>query len=181
VQIIVPADESQARSALRATYGVPHPVYYRISKNESSDIPGLGANYDAETIDVIHRGEDALIIVAGPIAREALKAAEILAERGVRAAVAVISSLQPAPLEALGHYLTALEHQPNATAQFNLGLAHMALGDFAAARQVYAQGIERFGAEEAQKVGAVSDLRALLAQSSSAVEIRQLLNEFWPQ
>jgi transketolase len=101
VQIIVPADESQARSALRATYGVPHPVYYRISKNESSDIPGLGANYDAETIDVIHRGEDALIIVAGPIAREALKAAEILAERGVRAAVAVISSLQPAPLEAL--------------------------------------------------------------------------------
>jgi tetratricopeptide (TPR) repeat protein len=83
--------------------------------------------------------------------------------------------------EAIGHYLIALESQPNATAQFNLGLAHMARGDFAAARQVYVQGIERFGAEEAQKVGAVSDLRALLAQSSSAVEIRRLLNEFWPQ
>ncbi|MFT7695637.1 MAG: tetratricopeptide (TPR) repeat protein [Candidatus Latescibacterota bacterium] len=83
--------------------------------------------------------------------------------------------------EAIGHYLIALEHQPNATAQFNMGLAHMALGDFAAARQVYAQGIERFGAEEAQSIGAVDDLRALLAKSPSKADIRQLLNEFWPQ
>ena len=83
--------------------------------------------------------------------------------------------------EAIGHYLTALEHGPNATAQFNLGLAYMAIGDVSAARQVYAQGVERFGAAEAQRIGAVGDLRALLAKGSSAAGARQLLNEFWPQ
>ena len=83
--------------------------------------------------------------------------------------------------EAIGHYSIALERDPNATAQFNLGLAHMAQGDFATARRVYAQGIARFGAEEAQRIGAVGSLRALLAKSPSASEIRQLLDEFWPQ
>ena len=83
--------------------------------------------------------------------------------------------------EAIGHYLKALENGPNATAQFNIGLAHMALGDFPTARQVYAQGIERFGAGEAQRIGAVDDLRALLAEEASAAGVRQLLNEFWLQ
>ena len=83
--------------------------------------------------------------------------------------------------EAIGHYWTALESGPNATAQFNMGLAHMAIGDFSAARQVYAQGVERFGAAEAQRIGAVDDLRALLTKGSSAAGARQLLNEFWPQ
>ena len=57
----------------------------------------------------------------------------------------------------------------------------MALGDFPTARQVYAQGIERFGAGEAQRIGAVDDLRALLAEEASAAGVRQLLNEFWLQ
>ena len=83
--------------------------------------------------------------------------------------------------EAIGHYLIALERDPYATAQFNLGLAHMARGDFSTARRVYAQGIARFGAEEAQRIGAVASLRALLAKRPSALEIRQLLDGFWPQ
>lgn len=105
VQVVVPADERQARSALRATYAAPHPVYYRVSKTEDGDIPGLSADFDADRIDVIRRGEDVLIVAAGPIVREALKAAEMLAERGVKAAVAVLSSLQPAPLKALEELL----------------------------------------------------------------------------
>ena len=83
--------------------------------------------------------------------------------------------------EATGHYLIALEHDPNATAQFNLGLAHMAQGNFATKRRVYTQGLARFGTEEAQRIGAVDSLRALLAKSPSVSEIRQLLDEFWPQ
>jgi transketolase len=106
VQVVVPADERQARSALQATYDAPHPIYYRISKTEDSDIPGLDAGFAVDAIDVIRRGEDALIIAAGPIVREALKAAELLAERGVGTAVAVLSSLQPAPLKALEELLS---------------------------------------------------------------------------
>ena len=83
--------------------------------------------------------------------------------------------------EAIEHYSIVLERDPNATTQFNLGLAHIAQGDFATARRVYAQGIARFGAEEAQRIGAVGSLRALLAKSPSASGIRQLLDEFWPQ
>ncbi len=106
VQIIVPADEGQARSALQSTYAAPHPIYYRISKNEGIVIPGLSAGFAAESIDIIHRGEDVLIVTAGPIAREALAAAEALAGRGVGATVAVVASLQPAPLKALAEILS---------------------------------------------------------------------------
>ncbi|MFT5378541.1 MAG: transketolase [Candidatus Latescibacterota bacterium] len=106
MQIIVPADERQACSALQSTYAAPHPIYFRISKNEGIEIPGLSADFDAEDIDIIHRGKDVLIVTSGPIAREALTAAELLAKREVSATVAVVSSLQPAPLKALAALLS---------------------------------------------------------------------------
>lgn len=105
VHIISPADERQACSALRATYADPHPIYYRISKNENPNIPGLNSDFSTDELPFIRTGEDALILATGPIVRDALEAAEILSTRHIEVAVAVVSSLQPAPLTALSEAL----------------------------------------------------------------------------
>ena len=100
-QIVVPADERSARQALRATYDTAHPIYYRISKREGFEVEGLSGNFDATGVECICEGDDALIVAIGTIAAEARVAAEALADRDIAATVAVVSSLAPAPREAL--------------------------------------------------------------------------------
>lgn len=98
MQIVVPADEAQAANALRATYDLPGPVYYRISKREGLHLPGLDGRFRLGRIETILAGDDALIASIGAITDEALAAAELLREEGIRATVAVVSSLNPAPV-----------------------------------------------------------------------------------
>ena len=80
--------------------------------------------------------------------------------------------------EAIDHYRQVLEHQPNSAAQFNLGLALLAKGDSATARQTYAIGIELYGAAEAEQIGAVTDLKILSDQGMKAA--RDIIETHWP-
>ena len=45
VAVIAPADQSQAREALRSMAGHPGPVYFRVNKNERPDLPGLAGRF----------------------------------------------------------------------------------------------------------------------------------------
>lgn len=101
MRIVVPADEAQAANALRATYDLPGPVYYRISKRGDLNLPALGGRFDPDKAECILDGDDALILSIGAITDEALAAAELLHDEGIRATVAVVSSLNPAPTEDL--------------------------------------------------------------------------------
>jgi len=82
--------------------------------------------------------------------------------------------------EAIAHYQQALALQPSSQAQFNLALAYLRLGRFEQARASYAEGIARYGPDEARKVGAVEDLKQLLQQGVHAEQARQLLDTYWP-
>jgi transketolase len=101
MQVIVPADEAQAVNALRATYDAPGPVYYRISKRQELRLPGLEGRFRLGRTETILEGDDALIASIGAITDEALAAAELLRDEGIRATVAVVSSFNPAPVEDL--------------------------------------------------------------------------------
>ncbi|MBI2505742.1 MAG: tetratricopeptide repeat protein [Candidatus Latescibacteria bacterium] len=81
--------------------------------------------------------------------------------------------------EAITHYQQALAVQPSSQAQFRLGLAYLRLGQVARARQAYAEGIERFGAAEAERIGAVEDLKQLIGQGIQVVETQQILSTYW--
>ncbi|MBI2505743.1 MAG: tetratricopeptide repeat protein [Candidatus Latescibacteria bacterium] len=81
--------------------------------------------------------------------------------------------------EAIAHYRLALALQPNSQAQFNLGLAYLRLGQLDLARQAYAEGIEKYGPAEAEKIGAVEDLKQLIGQGIQMVEAQQILSTYW--
>lgn len=100
--VIAPADHEQARSALLATWDLPGPVYYRLGKDDRSTVAGLSGRFRVDQAEVVREGRDALLLVMGSIAGEAIAAAETLSARyGVEAGIAVVSVLHPLPRAAL--------------------------------------------------------------------------------
>jgi transketolase len=98
--IVAPADPPQVASAMRACTEVPGPIYLRIGKT-SDPVPGLDGRFELGRLELLGDGEDLAIIALGSIAGEAVKARDLLAERGMDATVAVVSCVQPAPREDL--------------------------------------------------------------------------------
>ncbi|HEV7731950.1 MAG TPA: transketolase C-terminal domain-containing protein [Candidatus Binatia bacterium] len=99
--IVAPADHRQMATALAATWDVEGPVYYRIGKDDRTEVPGLDGRFRPGHAETVREGEDVLLLACGSITPEATKAADALAAGGVRAGVAVVASIQPAPVDDL--------------------------------------------------------------------------------
>lgn len=110
--VIAPADHEQARRALLATWDLPGPVYYRLGKDDRTVVPGLGGRFELGRATIVREGPDVLLISMGAITAEVAIAAELLAESGVGATLAVVSSLNPTPetdlLELLRYFSVAI-------------------------------------------------------------------------
>jgi transketolase len=107
IATIAPADAAQARAALRATAELPGPAYFRVSKR-GDELPGLGGHFELGRLELVREGGDVAILAIGSIAHEAVAAAGLLAERGVDAAVGIVSSFNPSPVEDIAEFLAEL-------------------------------------------------------------------------
>jgi transketolase len=107
IAILAPADPAQATAAVHASSAIEGPVYFRIGK-ASAAVPGLQGRFELGRLVLLGEGEDVAIVALGSIAGEAVRARELLAEQGIRATVAVVSSVQPAPVEDLVELLREL-------------------------------------------------------------------------
>lgn len=99
--VIAPADHQQAAAALRATWDLPGPVYYRLGKDDKTTLQGLDGRFSLGATETIRRGADVAIVATGAISAEAVKAADLLVERGANPTVVVVGSLAPAPVDDL--------------------------------------------------------------------------------
>lgn len=97
--VIAPADHVQASRAIRATYDLPGPIYYRIGKREDYTLPGLNGRFTLGRAETVREGSDVLILALGSIAAEAAAAAEKLSRQGIQANLSIVSSLRPAAVE----------------------------------------------------------------------------------
>jgi transketolase len=104
---VVPADPEQARSAVEATAGLDGPVYFRVGK-EARPIPGLDGRFELGRLTLVGEGTDVAIVALGPAARQAIDAAALLGQQGVSAAIAVVSTVSPAPDEDLAELLATV-------------------------------------------------------------------------
>lgn len=102
---IVPADPAQAETALRATYALPGPIYYRIGKNDALHLPELEGRFRLGRVEVVGEAGEVLLLATGAIAVEAMAAAKLLRQAGIRAGVAVVATLRPEPTEDLQELL----------------------------------------------------------------------------
>jgi len=126
--IVTPADHEQARAALLATWDHDGPVYYRLSKDERVTVPRLDGRFRIGRAEIVREGDDVALIVMGTLAMEACTAADMLAERGVSASVAIVSTFNPGPVEDVAHLARTHRLVASVEAQFIDG----GLGSFVA-------------------------------------------------
>ena len=105
--VVTPAEDAQLGKALSDVQALPGPAYIRLSKS-SFRVPGLDGQFELGRTHQIGNGEDVAIITMGAMATTGLRAAELLAERGVSATVVVVSAVAPAPTEDLAVALSTV-------------------------------------------------------------------------
>ena len=127
ITTVVPADAMQARAAVRGTADVPGPVYFRVSKRGDA-LPGLDGRFELGRLEVLREGTGAAIIAIGSIAHAAVEAADLLAERGLPASVAVVSSFNPGPTDEIAALLDGIPAVATVEAHYRDG----GLGSFVA-------------------------------------------------
>jgi transketolase len=105
--VVVPADPEQALNAVPIVQGLPGPAYLRLGK-ESEPVVGLNGRFELGRLELLGDGEDVALVALGPMAAPAVQAADLLRQRGIHATVAVVSTLNPSPVEDLAILLESV-------------------------------------------------------------------------
>ena len=102
--ILNPADPVEARLAVKAAAEHVGPVYLRFGRMAIEQILPDDYKFEIGKGVVLKDGTDIAIIATGLMVTEALKAADILAEKNISAAVINISSIKPIDKELILEY-----------------------------------------------------------------------------
>lgn len=119
--VLAPADPAQAAAALRATWDLPGPIYFRLGKDDRAIVPGLDGSFELGRVERLRDGRDVAIVTTGAISSEALAAADILRDAGIEAAVLVVATISPAPTEALARLLDGFQTIVTVEAHYRIG------------------------------------------------------------
>ena len=98
--IIVPGDAPETKAAIFASVDYPGPVYIRLGR---SKVPSLEQNskFKIGQARILRQGKDVTIIACGMMVKQALDAADILAEQGRSAQVVNMHTIRPLDQEAV--------------------------------------------------------------------------------
>jgi transketolase len=93
--VLVPADAVECRQAMWAAQLHPGPVYLRLTRDPLPVIFGPDYRFALGEAVRLRGGDDLGIVSTGSETQQALKAAELLAQRGVQASVLHVPTLKP--------------------------------------------------------------------------------------
>ncbi len=97
--VVAPADSAQTVTAVRALAQWPGPAYLRLGKNDRLVVPGLDGRFELGRVQQVRDGSDVMVFVMGSIAASVVDAADLLLGEGISAAVAIVSSIHPQPVD----------------------------------------------------------------------------------
>jgi transketolase len=135
ITVVAPADNWEAREALRAALAAGSPVYIRFGKKPLPDLPGRG-EFSLGKGRTIREGSDGAFIATGETVWRALAAAQALAETGASVAVASMHTVKPLDAE----LVCALGRSVGAVVAVEEHSEHGGLGD-ACARVLLSAGL----------------------------------------
>ena len=115
--VICPADDVEARAAVRAAYHHNGPVYLRFGRLAVPVIHEEGYNFQIGKGEVLRDGSDIAVIANGLLVYEAVVAAKELAKEGINAMVINMATVKPLDEELIpeaakkcGKVITCEEH-----------------------------------------------------------------------
>jgi transketolase len=121
LRVIAPADHEQAASALRATWQLDGPIYYRLGKDDQNTVPGLNGRFEVGRAQRVKEGKQLLVLATGAIARQADEAVSILASRGIAAGFIIVDTVNPPPVEQLRQALADVPIAMTVEAHYRVG------------------------------------------------------------
>lgn len=101
MRVVVPADAASTMEAVKAIYNQPGPFYLRLGRSKVPSIYPTGMEFEIGRALKLREGRDVAIIACGIMVHEALKAADMLGERGIKAAVLDMHTIKPLDEEAV--------------------------------------------------------------------------------
>lgn len=117
MRVLVPADYTAAKAAIRLAARTPGPVYVRMGRASVPCVYDDGVQLEMGRAYVLREGKDVTIVAAGVEIDEAMKAADALAGQGVSAEVVDAFCIKPldagtilASVAKTGCIVTAEEH-----------------------------------------------------------------------
>ena len=115
--VICPADDIEAKAAVKAAYEMEGPVYLRFGRLAVPVFHAEDYKFETGKGEVIKEGTDVAIIANGLLVYEAIEAAEKLAEAGINAMVINMATIKPldeelviAAAKKCGKVVTCEEH-----------------------------------------------------------------------
>ena len=93
--VVAPADAVEARLALRAALAQDSPVYLRLGKKGEPLMHKTAPDFALGRGITLRQGRDACLVATGTVTACCVKAAELLAERGVEASVVDMHTVKP--------------------------------------------------------------------------------------
>lgn len=99
--VIVPADCNECEQALEYAAELDGPVYIRIARNSLPDIYDKNYKFNPYKAVVLKEGKDLTIVSNGDVLAEAIKASEILANRGIDTEVISLPVVKPFDAETI--------------------------------------------------------------------------------
>ena len=115
--VICPADDVEARAAVKAAYEMEGPVYLRFGRLAIPVFHGEDFKFEVGKGEILKDGTDVAIIANGLLTYEAIKAGEELAAAGINAMVINMATIKPldeelvlAAAKKCGKIITCEEH-----------------------------------------------------------------------
>ena len=115
--VICPADDVEAKAAVKAAYEMDGPVYLRFGRLAVPVFHEEGFNFQIGKGEVLRDGTDVAIIANGLMVYEAIRAGEALADQGINAMVINMATIKPLDEELVlsaakkcGKVITCEEH-----------------------------------------------------------------------
>lgn len=99
--VVVPCDPWESRQVTRAAFRHDGPLYLRLGKNGEPTLNGGDHDFAIGRAAELRAGHDATIVVAGPVAKLALEAADRLGAAGVSTRVLDVHTVKPIDVEAV--------------------------------------------------------------------------------
>ena len=115
--VICPADDVEAKAAVKAAYEMNSPVYLRFGRLAVPVFHEEGFNFQIGKGEILKDGTDVAIIANGLLVYEAIQAGELLAEAGINAMIINMATIKPldeelvlAAAKKCGKVITCEEH-----------------------------------------------------------------------
>ena len=93
--VISPSDDIQTRWAVEEAYNIKGPVYIRLSRLATPVIYEENQKFEIGKMVQIGEGTDATIFASGDVVAEAIKAQDVLSEKGINVRIIDVHTIKP--------------------------------------------------------------------------------------